>query len=225
MKTSIYWQDPKYPAKRMDFIFDPSLVLYLPLHRLDGASFMSKDAYGHLCTVTGALWTPRGRSFDGADDYIDCGTIISTVAQTELTVECWLYPDTITNDDGVFRIGTQGDFGSMVAFIYDSDMCCGIGGAYFDIKVSGFSATAWQHFGLIYNAGNLDLYLNGSLLDSATGLSSSIDFSGANAGILQIGRYGSHYLAGDVGSFKVYNRVLTPLEIQHNYLATKWRYQ
>src|SRR3989304_5596886 len=31
--------------------------------------FLSDDAYGHLCTVTGALWTPQGYSFDG-DDYI-----------------------------------------------------------------------------------------------------------------------------------------------------------
>ena len=54
----------------MNFIFDPSLVLYLPLHQRDGSSFMSKDAYGHVCTVTGAVWTPEGRLFDGVDDYI-----------------------------------------------------------------------------------------------------------------------------------------------------------
>ena len=41
----------------MGFIFDPSLVLYLSLWKLDGDSFMSKDAYGHLCTVTGALYS------------------------------------------------------------------------------------------------------------------------------------------------------------------------
>lgn len=53
-----------------DFILDPSCILYLPLWKKDGAQFMSDDMYGHLCTVTGALWTPQGRYFDGVDDKI-----------------------------------------------------------------------------------------------------------------------------------------------------------
>ena len=72
----------------MDFIFDPSMVLYLPLYELDGASFMSKDAYGHLCTVTGALWTSQGRDFDGIDDSITLPTAFDSL--TDLTLEAWL---------------------------------------------------------------------------------------------------------------------------------------
>ena len=52
------------------FLLDPSLVLYLPLYQLDGASFMSRDAYGHLGVNYGSTWTPQGRSFDGVDDYV-----------------------------------------------------------------------------------------------------------------------------------------------------------
>ena len=33
----------------MDYIFDSSVALYLPLCELDGTSFQSKDAYGHMC--------------------------------------------------------------------------------------------------------------------------------------------------------------------------------
>ena len=54
---------------KSDFIFDPSLALYLPLYELDGASFVSRDAYGYLCTITGASWKLRGYKFDGVDDY------------------------------------------------------------------------------------------------------------------------------------------------------------
>ena len=43
-------------------------VLWLPLWKLDGAQFTSKDAYGRLVTVTGAPWGPQGRPFDGVDD-------------------------------------------------------------------------------------------------------------------------------------------------------------
>lgn len=53
-----------------EFILDPSLALYLPLYKLDGAKIMSQDAYGQLFTVTGALWQPDGRLFDGSDDML-----------------------------------------------------------------------------------------------------------------------------------------------------------
>ena len=54
----------------MDIIKDPGLALYLPLFKPDGTSLVSEDARGQGCMVTGALWTPRGRFFDGVDDLI-----------------------------------------------------------------------------------------------------------------------------------------------------------
>src|SRR3990167_5915362 len=58
-----------------EFGLDPSLVLYLPLWKKDGSSFMSDDAYGHLATVTGATWGSQGRTFDGVDDLIEANTV------------------------------------------------------------------------------------------------------------------------------------------------------
>ena len=74
----------------MDFIFDPSLALYLPLYELDGASFMSKDAYGHSCTAIGALWRPNGRWLDGINDYINCGADTSFDISGTMTLEVWM---------------------------------------------------------------------------------------------------------------------------------------
>jgi len=36
---------------------------------------------------------------------------------------------------------------------------------------------------------------------------------------------GRWYLDGLLGELRLYNRGLTPLEIQHNYSATNWRYK
>src|SRR4030042_2091010 len=72
----------------MDSILDPSLVLYLPLPKLDGASFISGDACGHPIVNSGAFWTPRGRSFDGIDDLIDCGGSPAFDSQ-QYTLTCW----------------------------------------------------------------------------------------------------------------------------------------
>src|SRR3972149_6505876 len=75
---------------RRKFQYDPSCVLYLPLYELDGASFASRDAYGHLCTVTGATWGLQGRTFNGTSDWINCGTS-SILVPPQITLEFWLY--------------------------------------------------------------------------------------------------------------------------------------
>ena len=82
--------NPRAEVALDGFALDPSCVLYLPLWKLDGDSFMSKDAYGHLCTNHGALWTPRGRRFDGEDDYVDCGSDTSLDLTDEITIEAWM---------------------------------------------------------------------------------------------------------------------------------------
>ena len=65
---------PRAEIELDKFAFDPYCKLYLPLWKLDGDSFMSKDVYGHVCTRYGdAHWTPQGWEFDGTADYIDCG--------------------------------------------------------------------------------------------------------------------------------------------------------
>ena len=71
------------------FALDPYCKFYLPLWKLDGDSFADRSAYGHLCTNYGSLWTPRGRSFDGVDDYVDCGNLNLDWNNINFTVEAW----------------------------------------------------------------------------------------------------------------------------------------
>ncbi len=117
--------DPK------DFIFDPYLKLYLPLYELDGASFMSRDAYGHLCTVTGAFWTPRGYSFDGGRDYINAGShSVFTLGTLDWTFEFWVYASALV-DDAIIMATATGKKNVALS---------GVAGA---IKISIEGATDW----------------------------------------------------------------------------------
>src|SRR3990167_11340426 len=54
------------------YILSTHPVLYISGRRdFQGTNqFLSDDAYGYLCTRTGALWTPQGYLFDGIDDKI-----------------------------------------------------------------------------------------------------------------------------------------------------------
>ncbi len=222
MKTGIYWQDPEYPAKGMDFIFDPSLVLYLPLYKLDGASFMSKDAYGHLCPVPGALWTPNGRYFDGLDDFITLPDI-SGLFSTEGTLIIWL-----KNDDDV-PASTKGFvfFGAVVSDHYpytSGDIYLGVlRSDRPNLGTIGIDKSVWHMLTITSQPGaeNWKVYQNLTKIYSATG--------DATVTVPSAPLIGSSYsledYAGHMGEVFAYNRALTPLEIQHNYLATKWRYQ
>ena len=213
----------------MKFIFDPSLVLYVPLCGLDGASFASRDAYGHLCTVSGALWRPCGHYFDGTDDRIVVSDHTSLSPGTsDFSLEAWV------------RAAT--DCGAQARLISKQ------GAAWFFFKLAGgkpylsikdgtndqniigttdLRDANWYHIVVTVVKGSttgLIIFVNGEIdkTDDASGVGSI-----TNTTDLQIARFsgGTEYFKGDIGEVRMYLRALSPLEMQHNYLATKWRYR
>ncbi len=78
---------------------EPGCVLYLPGLPGQGATIWDRSGYGNNGTITGATWErlPSGlwvNSFDGTDDYIDCGTALPT-GYTGLTLVTWIYRSSI----------------------------------------------------------------------------------------------------------------------------------
>ncbi len=209
----------------MNFIFDPSLVLYLPLQVIDGSPFMSRDVYGHRCTVTGARWTPVGRSFDGSDDIINCGNSSIFDITSSITLEAWAnlsaaaaaneWPGILDkNDSYSLRINENGTnlYGR---FKID-------GSARFTYFYTALLET-WHHAVITYCGHYLRLYINGVERTPATSVTGTIDVTTND---VQLGRAAAaYYLNGLIGEVRIYRRALTLLEIQHNYLATKWRYR
>jgi len=228
----------------MDFIFDPSLVLYLPLGQLDGTSFVSQDAYGHLCTVTGTVWGSHGRYFDGADDYVNANAAINAIQDLSVgTVMAWFncnlvnYHNILTASDlsdpssDLYLACLQKTGGDwrLAFFIREG------GGSYLRVySTNNVVAETW-HFGAVaVSAKGNQLYLDGKaeVGDYLTGDSSTQKFfntvQNIDSLLIGIGRDSGGYEAGFegcIGEIWMYNRPLTPLEIQHIYLSTKWRYR
>ncbi len=109
-------------------------VLYLPLGQEDmqGSSIISYDQYHHSCAVTGTLWTPQGRDFNGASDRLDLADTIVPDTSWQLTRKLaashssWGYPSTKyywvtdTTANKVYRLdittglwSTSKDFGAI----------------------------------------------------------------------------------------------------------------
>ncbi len=197
-----------------DFILDSSLALYLPLYELDGASFISKDAYGHLCTVSGALWTPDGRLFDGNDDNI---ILPANWMPATGTIEIWAKWNKanshhiVSSDVNEISVYTNPNYN----FYYD--------GTSRIIFAIDWANDTFVHLSVTYiKNGACILYANGVQKDTGT----CPDTTPTNVATrLGSATDGANDFTGTIGEVRIYNRALTPLEIQQNYLATKWRYQ
>lgn len=212
----------------MDFIFDSSLVLYLPLYRLDGASFTSKDAYGHLCTVTGALWRSNGRYFDNVDDRIDCGSSPLLRMTTDTTISAWARTSDLTANRGVIsksNIAVE----DRLALVFTST-------PYFvvfkessdDGGINLYGGTpvvdSWYFWAVRIGSQGFDLRINGTLIDSNADTNVLRDGTHKNL-YLGLDHNNTNPLSGMIGEVWIYNRALSPIEIQRNYLATRGRYQ
>ena len=214
----------------MDFMFDPSLVLYLPLYQLGGASFMSKDAHGHLCTVAGALWRPNGRYFDGTDDKIVSASHAALATVNAFTWEIWLNPSSIStlrtaiqvtggvNKGGSININ-QGGNGEMQGWFYGTDAAWHGTPGTVVLTVDNF-----HHLVVTYDKQNFKEYADGIFQDE-NAYTVSVAVAATQSAYIGEDRIGANDFTGIVGEARVYNRALTPQEIQHNYLATKWRYR
>lgn len=211
---------------------DPSLVLHLPLRELDGDSFMSRDAYGHLATVTGATWTPHGRIFDGTDDYITVPYHAILNLRVDFTIIMWVNPDAPVAADGFFiSNGRDNADGYM---IYIQGLSEGKGKIRFQTNQSAakqntyseyvIQPSVWQQVGFVKKGTVATLYHNGIDVTAAT--DTHIDCASSSRDTF-LGIFGYSLGAEWVGGIaltQIFNRAFTPLEIQHNYLATKDRY-
>ena len=207
--------------RKANFIHNRSLVLHLPLYEPDSASFLSRDAYGHLATVTGASWRPRGRYFDGVDDYIELPNS-SLFAPADGTIEVWINLQS-----------TQGE-----AYLYSCNadnlsVFKAIDSASIDLWYRGLLVLTvpclpgTDNFSCIsftFSRGALAYgYRNSEQIASAT--CSALAPTGGATTIGINNALNNYKFNGLMGEIRLYQRVLTPLEIQQNYLATKWRYR
>jgi len=234
----------------MDIVFDPSLVLYVPLYKLDGEQFMSKDAYGHLCITspnpaTAPAWRSSGRDFNGLTDYVTCGSNISLDNAFDRggTALAWINPRSDgENDHGVimekgqwrFNVDDEQAGAVKLRLWYDFD---GVSNGEWVTRTATISLNAWHHVAVTYDNSDVGkfpaMYINGILYTLANGIRAITETSApvgdrdSDAGdVLYIGSeaVGNQVFDGYIGECMLYNRILSPQEIFQNYLATRGRF-
>jgi hypothetical protein len=164
-------------------------------------------------------------SFDGVDDHVNCGNVLSSL--TELTLECWVrFGTQISNYNGIisktlsnangYELRTTGytPTTTSIEFRYVGDV----------VTLGGFTATngVWYHIVGTGRSGAQALYVNTSIIASKTEVTTPTP----NTNNLSIGKlaYTTLYLNGNISIARIYNRALTAQEVQQNFNATRQRF-
>jgi len=89
-------------------------------------------------------------------------------------------------------------------------------------SLPGIDRTNWWHIASVYDGLWQIIYVNGGLGNRVSRGALSLDVDSSQ---LRIGKDDAYAAPVTVGEVRLYQRALTSLEVQQNYLATKWRYR
>jgi len=230
--TALYTSDFTPPTKPLTAV--PNTVLLT----CQGNTIADASSSAHSISVTGNAAANLGSPasafvFDGTDDHVIVPSNNEFAFGTgDFTVECWFNSDdiSITTQRGLFQtsdtaggLKTTYTTGVLIAQSTSGEgsLRANVLGTYFGSTSGAITANKWYHVALTRASGVCRLFLDGSLLDSAT-ISGSIDGTNLCVG----GYYSTSFLLdGKISNFRIYKgKGLTAAEVTQNYNATKGRY-
>jgi hypothetical protein len=193
----------------------------------EGAGTVLGDASGHTHTGTimGATWTPGGRfgnalSFDGVNDWV---TVVDTPdldLGTDMTLEAWVYPTVLSGGAAngwrsVILKETPGNLSYALYANADVNRPSAFVNTGVERGVYGTSPlplNVWTHLATTYDGAPLRLYVNGQEVGNRA-VGGAIQVS---TGRLRMGGNAvwAEWFAGQIDEVRIYNRALTPAQIQ-----------
>ncbi len=204
---------------------DPSLVGWWTLDDESSNAAVDHSGWDNYGTVYGSpAWTEGyfgdALTFDGIDDYVDCGDDASLNSVDSVTVAAWTK---LGRTGGDRKIGSNQNnaTGGYKLGVFTNDKVefevrTAANQAVLNRAVEGgtvLEADVWYHVAGVYNKGqHIRTYVNGKL-DRELGTS---EVAGISTGTFKLGResYSSAYWwLGALDDVRVYNRVLSKEEI------------
>jgi glucose/arabinose dehydrogenase/PKD repeat protein len=171
--------------------------------------------------LNGPVWTTGKNGgalqFDGVDDRVRVDDASSLDLTTAGTFEAWVYPTAVPSgwrtilqkEPEAYFLSASGGESRPVTGGTLGGSCCPQA-----VAPSALSVNTWTHVAATYDGGQLRVYVNGTQV-AATLATGSYQ---VNSGILSIGgnaTYGENF-KGKLDDVRVYNRALTPAEIQQD---------
>lgn len=161
-------------------------------------------------------------SFDGTDDYISVNDSSLLNITSDITLEAWAYPTSLTsaNKTVVFKGNSTSNstrqYGVRLNASNQWEGFLSIGTTEYTLACTLSAATVnqWSHIVFKRSSSNADLYINGRKVCNSAAFGTGTINSTAN--ILAIGRYGaasSEYFGGYIDNVRLYNIALTDAQV------------
>ena len=245
---------PAFPAGANDslsnqvnterYILSTNPSFYLPLWKKDNGAaptITTDDVHGYTATFTGTTWTQQGRQFNGTSDKIALPTIPALNSATNFTIIIWYKRNALGNSRVLCEQGTDNfpnvkivtareAFGGVI-YMYIGDAGAAYDNYFTQVDVVGM----WYQVAMVYNGtltgdlNRLKAFLNGiqqTMTVGDAGIPAVTQDMSATTFKIGVNAAGTGaYLDGMIGEVEIYPRTLSPIEVQRNYLMTKWRYQ
>ena len=218
-------------------ILGPQVRLHLPLYLLDGASFRSVDSTGHLCTSSGSVWRPKGRYFDGVDDFLSLTHHARLLPGGAFSVVAWIKPNKITGTQQIFNKLNAGDFDDRTFSFYinTDDIIFRIWGNVTSNSIgrqasNKIVADKWTHVAGVYRGGvvsaSVEVFVDGVRSDDANVQNGTFTAIGTSTKTPFIGKEDGdvNYFSGLIGEVLMLIDIISPQQILAHYLGTKARY-
>ena len=187
--------------------------------------------HGMCVNETNIIQTKEGicaESFNGVNDYVNCGNDISLNPTNAITIELWakvdaadmgesLYAPIIRrNNTYLLRLDKEISDGNFIFFIYDGTSW--EPGAY---SGSQLVFGVWHHVVGTYDRQYVKIYVNGKF----KGSSIRTDAMPLNGNNTVMGFWNTDFFPGLIDEVRIYNRALSVEEIRGNMFASKrYRY-
>ena len=182
----------------------------------------------------GASVVDNAYSFDGVNDYIDCGVI--NQVQT-FSYSMWVTPLNWGATRVAIQQGQSSNYGVSFWFMSDGTLRClgsnGTNDSYFgNVVVNAdtyLPSGDWGHIVFTHEqtgpGATQKIYINGILRNTYVSTTNPyiVNYLGNP---LYIGKRNNNsaFFLGNIGTFKNYNKALTQAETTQNYEATKYRF-
>ena len=159
-------------------------------------------------------------SFDGVDDYVDCGNDESLNITDAITIEAWVYQ---TSSAGRQDIARKGYNRACFEFdVYVSDISLGYTYSNGDweclISTSDIiTLNTWHHVVGTIKGDVVSLYHNGILLVSQSVTGANLRDNGNTAACIGYDCNNAQYFNGTIDEVRIYNRALSAEEVRYHY--------
>ncbi|WP_414837792.1 LamG-like jellyroll fold domain-containing protein [Candidatus Nanosalina sp. VS9-1] len=196
------------------------LIGWWPLHENSGSTahdLSGNDNHGSSNGVNpgvagkGGL---TGYSFDGAGDYVDLNRFGTTF--TSLSISAWVNVSDKSSTGQILRDYSDNSFtlrtnSGEIEFGMNSDSSA------FTSVTHAISNDTWYHVVATWDGSQIELYINGEKKDTASWSDAHAWDTNRNPSIGYKPYNSSQYYNGKASSIRLYDRALTPSEIQELY--------